>query len=243
MKDDINQLLADAALELAEEPSFVTTLERTVELCTQAVEHCDAAGVSLVESDQIRTLAVTSPALHRVDELQLRLREGPCSGALQQHETLVSDDVSVDPRWPRWGPAVVEELGLRSAVGLRLFATRDVLCALTLYAASDRAFGRDDVVRAQALAAQASVGLAAMFKESQLHRALETRTVIGQATGILIERFGLTSDQAFALMRRVSQNHNIKVHALAEHLVETGVLLDRGRSRPGHDESSDSPTG
>jgi hypothetical protein len=243
MRDDINQLLADAARDLAEEPTFVTTLERTVELCTQAVEHCEVAGVALVESHEIRTLAATGPALRRVDELQLRLREGPCYGALRKHETLVSDDLSVDPRWPRWGPGVVDELGLRSAVSLRLFATRDVPCALSLYAASERAFGPDAVVRAQALAAQASVGLAATFKESQLHRALETRTVIGQATGILIERFGLTPDQAFALMRRVSQNLNIKVHALAEHLVETGVLLDRGRPDPDHDETSPSPTG
>jgi GAF domain-containing protein len=107
MRDDINQLLADAARDLAEEPTFVTTLERTVELCTQAVEHCEVAGVALVESHEIRTLAATGPALRRVGELQLRLRlrEGPCYGALRKHETLVSDDLSVDPRWPDGDPA------------------------------------------------------------------------------------------------------------------------------------------
>jgi AmiR/NasT family two-component response regulator len=76
------------------------------------------------------------------------------------------------------------------------------------------------------LAAHTSVVLAANLKEEQLHRALESRTVIGQATGRLIERFGLDADQAFAVMRRVSQDHNIKIYALAQHLVETGVLLD-----------------
>jgi hypothetical protein len=76
------------------------------------------------------------------------------------------------------------------------------------------------------LAAHASVAVASQFEERQLHQALETRTVIGQATGILIERFGLSPDQAFAVMQRVSQHHDVKLHDLAEYFVQTGVLLD-----------------
>jgi hypothetical protein len=115
---------------------------------------------------------------------------------------------------------------MHSVLSYRLTTHGDVLGALNMYAAAEAAFDHEDVFEGEVLAAHTSVVLAAALKEEQLTRALESRTVIGQATGRLIERFGLNADQAFAVMRRVSQNHNIKLHALAHHLVETGVLLD-----------------
>jgi hypothetical protein len=111
-----------------------------------------------------------------------------------------------------------------------LFSSGGSAGVLILYSRSGDGFDPEDMLEAQVMAAHASVALATQFKEHQLHQALETRTVIGQATGILIERFGLTPDQAFAVMRRVSQHHNIKLHVLAENLVQTGILLDPSRT-------------
>jgi ANTAR domain/GAF domain len=226
MDYDFNRLMADAARELAREPSVVTTLERVVELCTDDVAGCDAAAISVVEGGVIRTLAATDPVLFTLDQLQVELAEGPCIEARRSHEAAVSNDLTSDSRWPEWSGRAVDESGLRSLMSFGLFSSGDSAGALILYSRSVDGFDHEDLLEAQVLAAHASVALATQLKERQLHQALETRTVIGQATGILIERFGLTPDQAFAVMRRVSQHHNIKLHALADHLVQTGVLLD-----------------
>lgn len=231
MDYDFNRLLADAARELAQEPSVVTTLERVVELCTDEVAGCDHACISVAEDGEIRTLAATDDSLVSLDRLQAALGEGPCLDALRSPEAAVSNELGNDRRWPTWSPRVVEDADLRSLMSFCLFSSGRSAGTLVLYSRKDDGFDHEDLLEAQVLAAQAAVALATNFKERQLHQALQTRTVIGQATGILIERFGLTPDGAFAVMRRVSQNHNIKLHVLAEHLVETGILLDP--SRPG----------
>src|SRR3954447_3819456 len=241
MDFDFNRLLADAARDLAEEPSTLTSLERAVALCADVVEHCDMAGVSVIEGGAIRTMAATDDVVRKVDQLQLELREGPCFSALQQEESIYSSDLAREERWPTWGPRTALGLGLHSALSLRLLAPDKATGALTPYAARTDAFGPDDLVEAESHAVQATVALAASFKESQFNQALETRTVIGQATGMLIERFGVTPEQAFAMMRRVSQHHNVKLRALAEHLVETGVLLDPNHERPGRASAEERP--
>lgn len=226
MDIDFNRLLADAVRELAEEPSIVTTLERVVDLCTETMQACTAACVTVVQEGEIRTLAATDAALVVVDQLQTTLGRGPVHSAPDRQEPVVVADLGADARWPDWGRRVVADAGLRSLLGLRLFTSDGSAGMLNLYSSAAGAFDQEDVLEGQVLAAHASVALATTLKERQLHQALQHRTVIGQATGILIERFGLTPDQAFAVMRRVSQHHNIKVHTLAEHLVRTGELLD-----------------
>jgi GAF domain-containing protein len=226
MEIDFNRLLADAVREMAGEPSVELTLERLVQACVETVEHCDMAGVSILGHGEIRTAAASDETLRKVDELQFELGEGPCHDALRSDATVASNDLAHDERWPTWGPAVESYVGMRSVLSYRLATNQEALGALNLYAAGVAAFTHEDLFEGEMLAAHTAVVLASTLKEEQLHRALESRTVIGQATGILIERFGLDSDRAFAVMRRVSQNHNIKLSTLARHLVETGVLLD-----------------
>ena len=226
MDFDFNRLLADAARELADEPSVGTTLERGVEMCTETVQRCTAAGITLLQGTEVRTLAATDEALVIVDQLQMTLHEGPGHSAAERHEAVIVTDLATDPRWPSWGQRVVSEAGLRSMLGFRLFTSDGSAGMVNLYSREPDAFEAEDVLEGQVLAAHASVALATTLKERQLHEALARRTVIGQATGILIERFGLTPDQAFAVMRRVSQHHNIKVHEIADHLVRTGELLE-----------------
>jgi transcriptional regulator with GAF, ATPase, and Fis domain len=226
MDFDFNRVLAEAVHEMAEEQSIATTLERIVQTCVEAVEHCDMAGVSILEHGEISTMAASDDTLRVIDHLQFELGEGPCFDALTNEDTVTSNDLAHDERWPTWGSTMVSRVGMRSVLSFRLATRRDAIGALNLYAAEASAFDHEDMFEGQVLAAHTSVVLAANLKEEQLHRALESRTVIGQATGRLIERFGLDADQAFAVMRRVSQDHNIKIYVLAQHLVETGVLLD-----------------
>lgn len=221
---DLDRLIVQAVQDMAAATTFDSTLDRAVELCTEAIAGCDLAGVSIRNSTEVRTLAASNELLRRIDDLQFQLTEGPCYDALRLHEVVVSNDLAADERWPRWAARMVEEVGVRSVLSLRLFTSSDTLGALNLYGRAVTAFGNDDVQEGQILAAHAAALVASSTKESQLTTALEHRTILGQATGILMERFGLDADTAFGVMRRISQSGNIKLYRIAEHLVSTGQL-------------------
>lgn len=219
--DDLRDELAAAAREMQDD-SPQEAMRRAVTLATQIIPGCDAAGVCVVHrGDRIDTHATSTDALREIDALQHELDEGPCLDALREDHTVRSDDLSADDRWPSWGPRVVEGMGLLSSVSYRLYLTDQDLGALNLYGKEASAFTEDDIHDGLALAAHVSVALAAAQKVQQLETALGGRTVIGQATGIVMERFDLDNDRAFSVLSRMSQQRNVKIRALAEQIVST----------------------
>jgi len=224
MNRDFNSNIVRAARDLAEEHSVEGALDRVLTLCVEAIERCEHAGISVVEDGRVRTVAATDDQLRAIDDLQFQLKEGPCFDAIRQHDVMTANDLATDERWPTWGPLVSERTGVHASMSFRLFTTNRALGALNLYSKVPASFGHDDVLEGHVVAAQAAVALAATLKEAQLKRAVETRTVIGQATGILMERFDLDPDAAFGVLRRISQTHNVKLFVLARDLVESGEL-------------------
>lgn len=223
--DEFNRELAAAARGMQDEDSSKQAMERAVVIATQILPGCEAAGVCVVyRGHRIDTHATSNDALRQVDALQHELDEGPCLDALQQHDTVQSDDLSTDERWPNWGPEVSRRLGLFSIVSYRLFSTGDNLGALNLYGASKSAFTPDDVHDGIALAAHVGVALASAQEVENLEKALGGRTVIGQATGIVMERFDLPADRAFGVLSRLSQHRNVKLRQLAEQIVHTRIV-------------------
>lgn len=223
--DSFNEQLAVAAREMASQGDLHETLDRAVAMVTDIIDHCHLAGISVVHHDgTIDTPSATGEDLRRIDQAQYRDKEGPCFDALREDDTVVSLDLAADPRWPHWGPWIAREVGVRSSLSLRLFTTGGNLGALNLYSRQVNAFTHDDLDDAAALAAHAAVALAAALREEHLHRALASRTLIAQASGMLIERFGLEPDAAVALLRRVSSVNNLKMREVAQHLVDTRRL-------------------
>ncbi|WP_310528064.1 GAF and ANTAR domain-containing protein [Nocardioides sp.] len=214
--------LADAARSMQGWASTQLTLEKVVLVATEIIQGCDLVGISIVHSDRIDTPVGSNERLNRIDELQFVLKEGPCFDALRMHEVVHSADLANDRRWPRWGPLISKETGVSSIVSYRLYTTRDTLGAMNLYSTDLNAFDADDITNGHALAAHVGVALAASQNAEHLEMAILNRTVIGRAEGILMERFGLTPDQAFAVLRRVSQKGNVKLNRVAEELVLTG---------------------
>ena len=223
--DEFNRDLAAAAREMQDDDSPRKAMERAVAIATEILPGCDAAGVCVVyRGDRIDTHATSTDALRQVDALQHELDEGPCLDALQQHDTVQSNDLSVDERWPQWGPEVANRLGLHSIVSYRLFTTGENLGALNLYGSSKSAFNSDNVHDGIALAAHVGVALAGAQEVENLEKALGGRTVIGQATGILMERFDLAPERAFSVLSRLSQQKNVKLRHLAEQIVTTRTV-------------------
>jgi GAF domain-containing protein len=221
--------LAEAARAMATEVGTQHTLDRAVQMATDLIANCDLAAISVVRRDGIDTPAASHEQLRLVDELQYRLGEGPCLDALKQTDVLTVINLADDQRWPNWGPRIARELGIHSSMSFRLFTNGRDLGILNLYATKIDAFTTDDLMDGLVVAAQAAVALAGTIEEDNLHRAMETRRMIGEATGILRERFGLTTNQAFDVLRRMSQTHNMKLHQAARQLVDTGALPDESQ--------------
>lgn len=220
-----NRELAAAARDMQDDDSPREAMDRAVMIATKIIPGCDAAGVCVVyRGDRIDTHATSTDDLRQVDALQHELDEGPCLDALHREDTVRSNDLSADERWPRWGPQVADSVGYHSIVSYRLFSSEQNLGALNLYGRSTGAFTSDDIHDGLALAAHVGVALAAAQEVENLEKALGGRTVIGQATGILMERFDMTADRAFSVLTRLSQHKNVKLRELAEQIVTTRTV-------------------
>ena len=221
---EFNQQLAEAARGIAEESDTEQTLERVVQTAVDLIEDCDLAGLSVFRPDGMHTAAANHQDVRLIDELQHKLGEGPCVGALRNADVVTVVDVGTDPRWPRWGSHIAEHLAIRSAMSFRLFTEGESFAAMNLYAKKPDAFDHDDLVDGLVVAAQAAVAMAASLELDQLQQAMRSRQVIGEATGMLRERFDLSSDRAFDVLKRLSSQQNVKLFHVAQHVVDTGRL-------------------
>ncbi|ACQ79925.1 ANTAR domain protein with unknown sensor [Beutenbergia cavernae DSM 12333] len=213
--------LADAVRLLAAEPTLQQTLDRITDLARTMIDGCHAAGVSLVRSGRIETPSATHPLVRAGDELQYSIGEGPCLDAIRDEEIVRSADLVDDLRWPRWSDRVVRDLGVRSMLAVQLYTSDAAHGALNMYSREPGAF-RDDVVPlATTFGAVAAAALEAARTEEQLQSAVQTRTVIGQAQGIVMERYGVSDAQAFAVLSRVSQSSNTRLADIARDVVRT----------------------
>lgn len=222
---DLVQVLTAAADQVAgsREATEAQTVSWIVAAAVDTVPGAEYAGVSLLRPDgEIISQAVSHEAVAAIDSAQAKYREGPCVTALWDEHTVAVDDVaSSTARWPQFGPAAVEA-GVGSMLSFQLFARQNSLGALNLYASAPHRFGDDSRVLGGLFAMHAASALGQVQHVSQLHEALASRDVIGQAKGILMERFGLDAEQAFAMLVASSQSANMKLLAVARWLTGNG---------------------
>ena len=216
--------LGNLSLRLAEVPQEGARLQLGVELAAELVEGCDHASVTMLGRGGAATTAATDQVTVHGDRLQYECGEGPCLDAEHAPGPVHSHDLAQEPRWPSWSPRVVAEVGLRSVLSLPLYAVRRSFGSLNLYARRPGSYTSDDVSRAQDVAAQLAVAVAAGRELEQRAAAMESRTVIGQAQGLLMERLGLDPDSAFGYLRRISQHENRKLVQVAGDLVRSRVI-------------------
>ena len=220
--------IAGAAREMEGEHDPTDTMDKAVRVGLEVVRNAQEAGISLLHrGGRIDSPAVTSDAVARIDVLQYEHDEGPCLDAIRENEVVSSPDVRHDERWPGWGRAAAEETGLRSMLCFRLFTHGDQLGAINFYSRQVDAFDQDDRDHGLAIASHVSIAIAAAEEIDQLKAGLDTRTMIGQATGILMERFGLDAERAFEVLTRLSMQTNRKLRDLAREVVGSGRLPDQ----------------
>jgi GAF domain-containing protein len=212
---ELHRTLSAMALELEQKQSLHETLQAVSEYARTTLD-ADEAGVMYLRSGgRIETPFGTSSVVEDAHQLQARFGEGPCLDAVDGQATYLTDDTEQDPRWPRWGPAAAD-LGVRSAVGIRLATASRGYGSLNVYAQRLGAFTDEHAALAQVLAAHVTAAIAMAERVEGLTTALDSRTVIGQAQGILMQTFGIDADAAFSVLRRISQHENVRLNALAE---------------------------
>lgn len=216
---DNSVFFSQMALDLHEELTSESTIERIGEYAKMAIG-CDDAGIMLVHArNQIETAAATAQRVGESHSLQIVHDEGPCLDAIEGESYYLSDDISVDPRWEKWGPAVAA-LGIRSVLSLRLETKSRRYGSLNLYAERPGAFDLDDLAVATIFVRHATIAIANIHNEEGLLVAIDARKLIGQAQGILMERFGIDADRAFDFLRRQSQANNVKLRFVADWVVD-----------------------
>lgn len=205
-----------------------STLVEIVRAAVELIPGCDEGSVSVVLGRRKITSEAASGQLPEVvDRLQEDLHEGPCLDAAYLHTTVRVSDLATETRWPTFTPLALAA-GAAGMLSFQLYVEGDDMGALNLFSRVADAFDDESEHIGRMFAAHAAIAFSAARKESFLSSANESRELIGQAQGILMERHKVTSDQAFALLVRVSQQQNTKLRDIADQLVHSGSLRSQG---------------
>lgn len=179
------------------------------------------AGVTLTTScGGVRTLSATGEYPAALDEIQRRLQEGPCLTAAWKDHVVRLDDILVETRWPAYCREVAEKSPIRSVLAFELFTGKASTGVLNFYAEAPGAFDDDAVELGLTLATHAALAWHMVRRDEQFRSALASRDVIGQAKGMLMERFDIGAVRAFELLKRLSQNMNMPLAEVAHQVVD-----------------------
>jgi GAF domain-containing protein len=220
--------LADTLVDDFDVVDLMTLLtERSVELLDAS-----AAGLVLANGDgSLRVMAATSEATGTVELFEVQNDEGPCRDCYHSGAPVSVADLSgASERWPRFSPFALSA-GFRAAHALPLRLRGQVLGALNLFRAEPSPLSPSDLATGQALADVATISLLqsralrdVQAVAEQLEEALNSRTAVEQAKGVLAERLGVGMDEAFSRLRRFARSRQSRLTDVA-HEVVAGTLL------------------
>lgn len=217
------ETFAELALELYDAPSVAETAETVLSFALQAL-NCEHAGLSLTaRGGRWEIAAFTDPVVEELYERQIADGQGPAFDAVAGRHTISVPNVAAESRWPQWA-ARVRAAGINSVIHIPLTTPVHTIGVLSLFSAKTHAFSDDDEAIAYLLAQHASIAVADARHDETMAQAVDARKIVGQAMGILMERFDVDEDRAFAILRRYSQDSNRKLRDVAQDLIETRRL-------------------
>ena len=196
------------------------TLERITAAAVEVLPGVHYASITVKHEDgSLETVAPTDQMLLGLDAAQYELREGPCYDAAVDQLYVSSPNLAADERFTQYA-AIAVKAGVRAQAGVRLFDTPKPSAqgALNLYSREVGNFTDMSVV-SQLFAHQAAIALDYAREVENLQEAVKTRQAVGRAVGIVMERYGLSEERAFAFLARVSQTRNVKLRNVAAELV------------------------
>lgn len=222
--DELQGLVGELALLLLAEETLDSTLRRTAHLAVSMIPNCDMCGVSMAIEGRMGTRVSTGDVAQQMDDCQYIADEGPCVETIRSGLATRVPSINQETRWPDFLDAATRA-GLVSSYSVPLMVRDETVGAMNFYSMTG-AFEQSDEQAVLDLTNQAAVTLAnaSAYKQTtelvkNLGAALESREVIGQAVGMIMQREGCGSDEAFRILRSMSQKRNEKLRAVAQRVV------------------------
>jgi GAF domain-containing protein len=228
--DSLGALHAQLAAVVLVGRELDDVLSEVVQVARRAVPGAEATSITLIREERGYTAAFDGQLAMDCDELQYKRGYGPCLDAGRAGELFVISDMTSEKRWPDYTVHAAER-GAGSSLSVPLPFQGATIGALNNYSTRRDAFTEQDIALGQEVAAFVAIAVAnaeatarATDDVANMRRAMESRSVIEQAKGILMERYKVTPEQAFTLLTHASQRTNVKLRDVAEELANTGVL-------------------
>ena len=197
-----------------------TVIAELAEHAAVEVPGAQYAGVTVTRNAKhIDTPAATHHWPILLDKIQQRHREGPCLTAAWEETTVHVADLETDERFPRYARDALAETPIRSVMAFQMFIAGETMGALNVYADHAHAFGRETREIGLIFAAHSSVAWNTARRDEQFKSALASRDIIGQAKGMIMERYRVDAVRAFELLRKLSQDSNVRLTQVAEEIV------------------------
>jgi GAF domain-containing protein len=199
-----------------------TVIAELAEHAAVEVPGAQYAGVTVTRNvKNIDTPAATHKWPILLDEIQQRHRQGPCLTAAWEEKTIHVADLATDERFPLYARDAIAETPIRSIMAFQLFIADETMGALNVYSEQPHDFGPASREIGLVFAAHSSVAWNSARRDEQFKRALSSRDTIGQAKGMIMERYGVDAVRAFDLLRKLSQDSNVPLIKVATELIAT----------------------
>lgn len=220
-KHDLAMRMAALARDVAMPTAMEEVLRGVTAAVLELIPGAEHSGVLLLgKGKDYETLAPTDNLMFDLDHLQVETGQGPCVEAAVDDLIVRTDDFSEELRWPDYRPKVLE-LGIRSALSFKLYTATRTAGALNIFSSKPDAFDAESEAIGSVLAAHAAAAIVASRQGEQLQSALSSRDLIGQAKGIIMERYGVDALRAFDMLRELSQSGNVKLVDIAKQVIDT----------------------
>jgi len=178
-------------------------------------------GITIERRTVVETVGATHPYVAFLDDVQQKYKEGPCLSAGWGDHVVLVDDLTSETRWPRYREAAMKLTPIRSILSFRLFCDAKSTGALNFYSEQPHVFDDESVEMGLVFATHTALVWDMVRRTEEFESALASRDIIGQAKGMLMERFNINAVQAFDLLRRLSQTSNTPVAEIARQLLST----------------------
>jgi GAF domain-containing protein len=227
---DVIEAIGDMARAVADGADIADVLHDVAEHAAEALG-IEGGGVSLVTDGRLETIASSGERVATLERLQEEHQQGPCIDAAQTCDVVAVDDLTQDAdRWPRYANRAAA-MGVTAAAGIPMVRSGTCIGVLDLYAETPHRWTVDELRYAQ-LFADVATGYVATSSEldrlrtvtEQLQRALDSRVVIEQAKGVIAARRRVTVDDAFRILRKHANDHNVDLHSTAHAVVNLGLI-------------------
>ncbi|GAB2741880.1 hypothetical protein GCM10027174_14230 [Salinifilum aidingensis] len=212
-------------------------LWETALLAVRADETVESCGVTVIRDDALVSILPDRSPHAKLENTQYAAEDGPILEAMREHHPVLVSSTATERRWGEY-PRHAREAGIGSSLTLPMLAGDKPLGAITLYSSRPRAFPEHHVL-GTLVANLAATGLWCLLRhadkqrmEEQLQQALTSREVVDQAKGIIMAQRGCDAREAFSLLRRTSQDNNIKLRDVARKVVDRAVGGDPAVETP-----------